>query len=717
VAAVHVEIAHQPAHGGNECGTGLRTARSYFQPQLLGSGIAHRAGSAHKSNHWVISGTQEVKPELNAGKYATFCQMEVHVIDGPFSQGLLVERSAPSGQLGEPDCHPPFVLDAHPDQAGRVAFGGNVRIESDLEVRLVERVELLDGNRELGQVGAEVRRDPIPKRAGLRVDGGRHLLEEAGDNATKPIGRHRLLVHRPIIRRPNATIGAVKAPPPIAISEKPMRMAELLEIAGGRRLELSKDALRIIGESRAVVEAVLASGQPVYGLNTGLGHTKDTRLTDEQIRTFQEGTVKAHAGAIGPDLPTGVVRAAMAVRVNGIARGGAGASMACVQTLVAMLNAGVHPIVPSAGSVGASDLAQMAAIAVVALGGGEAEFRRTTMSGSDALLKAGIPPLRLEPKDGLTMISNNGISVGHGAIVVSRAMAALELANFAATLSLEAMSGNISPFEPAVAAAKGGEGQAAVSDHCRGLMRGSRILEAGTARSIQDALSFRVVPQVHGALWEFVELAKQSVEGELNAMTDNPLVSRVEGRMISNGNFHPMVLALAFDALRPALAHVGQLSDRRMNHLWAASFSDPDVLAFAGPQLGIALRYAAAAESAELRQLAGPASLDCPPLDMGIEDHATGAPISVRRTDLALERLEAILAVEILMARDLLMSEQGTARVGVGSTALLESIDSVLGSVGEAASPGQVHAAVCAAMRDQVLTEVGRETDRLTWRN
>lgn len=505
-----------------------------------------------------------------------------------------------------------------------------------------------------------------------------------------------------------------------------MRITELLEVADGRRLELDAEAVAIIKDSRSVVDAALATGRPVYGLNTGLGHMKDTMLPPDQIRAFQESMVEGHAGAIGPPLPARVVRAAMAARVNGIARGGAGATVGCAETLVAMLNARVHPVVPSAGSVGASDLAQMAAIALVALGKGEAELDGEAMPGGDALRRAGIPPLRLEPKDGLALISANGISVGHGSVVVARAMEALELATISAVLSLEAMSGNVSPFEKVVADAKGVRGQIEVSAYIRALLAGSHIHEYDPSKTVQDALSFRVVPQVHGALWEFVELSKRAVEAELNAMTDNPLVSREERRMISNGNFHPMLLALAFDALRPALAHAGQLSDRRMNHLWAATFANPtvwpsdanrSVWGSRNAERGAPLRYAAAASSAELRQLAGPASLDVAPLDLGIEDHATGAPLSVRRTEVAIERLEEILAIELLMARDLLVAAREPHTLGVGASTVLESINSAIKDFGATSSAGQFHEAVRGVMRTQLLDAAGAAAGRLRWSN
>lgn len=503
-----------------------------------------------------------------------------------------------------------------------------------------------------------------------------------------------------------------------------MRMSELLQIADGAQIELGADALDVIKDSRSVVESALASGRAVYGLNMGLGHMMDTRLPEAQLRELQETMIEGHAGAIGPSLSRRVVRAAMAARVNGIARGGAGASIACVDTYVAMLNKGVHPIVPGLGSVGASDLAQMAAIARVAIGRGEAELGGKTMPGDEALRKAGIPVLKPEPKDGLALMSANGISIGNGAIVVARSMAALEMANLAAVFALEAMEGNASPFDAEVAAAKGVRGQVKVSEHIRALLQQSGIYADNPLRSVQDALSFRVVPQVHGAGWEFIELARKSVEAELNAMTDNPLVSRHEKRMISNGNFHPMMVALTFDALRPALAHIGQLSDRRMNHLWKATFAAPpdrpseanrSVWGSSASMRGTSLRYAAAAAAAELRQVADPASLDVVPLDLQIEDHATGAPISINRTEWALDRLEDVLGVEFLMARDVLTARDVEARLGVGPTAILQLINGELQEFGPHTESRQFHSAVKSLMRERFLTVTRKTSGRLDW--
>jgi histidine ammonia-lyase len=497
----------------------------------------------------------------------------------------------------------------------------------------------------------------------------------------------------------------------VTISSGPLSLEELLELANGAPCELDASAVAAIDDSRAVVDAVLATGKPVYGLNTGLGHAKDSRLAPDEIRTFQVTMLRGHAGAMGPPLRTELVRAAMAARVNGMARGGSGASRACATTLVSMLNAGVHPVVPGYGSVGAGDLAQLAAIALVAIGEGRAELKGEVIDGAEALERAGIPPLQLEPKDALSLMSHNGVSIGHGAMVIARAKRALEAADIAAALSLESTSGNTSVFDPVVAAAKGIRGQAEVSAHIRGLVEGSAALDPAAQRTIQDPLSFRVVPQVHGALWEFIELTSHAVETELNAMTDNPLVSRAERRMIHNGNFHPMVLALSFDAIRPALAHAGQLSDRRLSHLWAAMFSNPANLQH-HPR-GLSLRYSSAAAAAELRQLADSASLDIAPVDFGIEDHATGAPLSVMRTDSALDRLEDIIAVELLMARDLLLA--GDVDVGVGTRAVLDFLGGTGAQVPHAASAADLHAAVKRSIAGGLLDTARAANRTLAW--
>jgi len=464
----------------------------------------------------------------------------------------------------------------------------------------------------------------------------------------------------------------------VTITEAPLSIEDLIAVVDGAEVRLAEEVRARIAAGRVVVEEALSGGAAVYGLTTQVGHGKDTRLSEEQIAQEQRFLVMSHAGGTGLPLPAAIVRAALAVRLNGIARGGSGAGVAVADMLAAMLNAGVHPVVPQTGSVGAGDLGQMAFVAQVAIGQGQATFAAETLAGGEALRRAGIVPIVLGGKDGLALISANGFSVGQAALVAARAGRAAEAADVAAALSMEATMANTSVLHPAVGQAKPIPGQIAAADHLRDLLAGSPLLNPGTARSVQDPLSFRVVPQVHGALREFIAAARSAVSTELNAAADNPLVWIPSRALISNGNFAPMVMSIAFDALRVALAHVGQLSERRMAHLWDAFFRRLPAGPPHGPLYGLQLRYPAAALYAELKQLAAPASLDVPPQDLGVEDHGTGAPLSVRKADAALDLLEDILACELLLARDVLGLEADAPVLGSGTEAALRAADDVV---------------------------------------
>ena len=342
----------------------------------------------------------------------------------------------------------------------------------------------------------------------------------------------------------------------VVISDAPLLIEELVAVADGAPVELAAAARARIEASRAVVDVALAGSDAIYGVTTQVGHGKDVRLTDDELRRQQETLVMTHAGGIGPPLNTRHVRAALVARLSGMARGGSGASMAAADVLARMLNADVDPVVPEAGSVGAGDLGQIAGMAQVAIGRGRAEYRGEMMPGGEALRRAGIRPLELEHKDGLALLSANSVSIGHGALVAHPATRIAEVADVAVALSMEATGSNPSIVQRAVAEAKRIPGQVAAAEHLRSLLAGSHLLDRDGARSVQDPLSFRVTPQVHGALREYLDFGRRAVEIELNSASDNPLVSVADQALISNGNFHPMVLAIAFDALRIALAHV-----------------------------------------------------------------------------------------------------------------------------------------------------------------
>ena len=476
----------------------------------------------------------------------------------------------------------------------------------------------------------------------------------------------------------------------VTITEDPMSLEALIAVADGARVELG-DPVRIrIANARAVVDRALAANDAVYGLTTQVGHGKDTRLTEKQIRGAQLFLITSHAGGLGPPLGVRAVRATIVARLNGIARGGSGASVAAADVLVALLNHGVHPQVPGTGSVGAADLGQLAAIALVAVGQGQASYRGELLPGAEALARAGIEPLIPSGKDGLALISSNAVSIGEAALLVARGHHLAQMSDLAAALSMEAVGANPSILHPAVAAATGIAGQQLAADHLRELLAGSRLFGSAGVRSVQDALSFRVVPQVHGAFRHYLAELAQSVTQELNAASDNPLASVAEQTMISNGNFQPMVLAIGVDALRIALTHVGQLSERRMAHLWDACYAQLGRELPGAAALGLPLRYPAAAVYAELKHVAAPATLDPPTLDFGVEDHASGAPLSIRLTDRALDLLQDLLAIETLLARDLLTLTADPAPLGHRTGALLADLNDAA-ATGAGAAPQDIH--------------------------
>jgi len=478
---------------------------------------------------------------------------------------------------------------------------------------------------------------------------------------------------------------------------------EIGRLAGGATLVPTPEVLQRVQASRAVVERALEGEGMIYGLNTGLGSRRDRRVSREDLGRYQVQMVMDHAGGVGAPLPDEDVRAIMAARVAGIARGGSGAHPGALDTLVRMLNAGVHPVVPTVGSVGASDLMHMAAIAMVVMGRGEARLEDRAMPGGEALTRAGIAPHRLRPKDGLALISGNGASIGLGALAALEAERTTILADVAGAMSLEAVAGNPRPFDEEAARAKPLPGQIAAAAHLRELLAGGELAEPARVGSVQDPLSFRVMPQVHGALRDQVAAARTAVEVELNAIGDSPLVSIERDRLLSTGNFHPMGLAVAFEALRIALAHAGMLSERRMNKLVTALYGEASFEfgtevpeRYSVPGLVI---YSAAALLSELKQLAAPVTLHCPPLDLDVEDHATLAPQAVMLARRGLVVLEMVLAIEVLVAVSALEDRPRLPRLGSGTRPVYDVVRATL----EPLDPNASAATVVEAVRRLLL--------------
>ena len=470
---------------------------------------------------------------------------------------------------------------------------------------------------------------------------------------------------------------------PVVVSTRDVELADVYRVAvHSARVELGEDAADRLRAARAVVEHTLSGGHHTYGLNSGLGHGKDERLSAHDLGTYGVQTLDAHAAGVGAAMVDADVRATMFARVAGMTRGGAGVHPGVVRTLIELLNSGVTPHVPEVGSVGASDLMHLAAIGQVVIGRGRAQYGGEVLPGREALMRAGVRPYTLAPQDALGLISGNATSIGLGALTVLEAERIAALADVAGVLTLEAVNGSTTPFDAEVAAAKPFAGQIAAAAHVRALLDGSD-LETRNGSSIQDPLSMRVMPQVHGALREQIRVARDSVHTELNARDDNPLVSVDRQAMISNGNFHPLVLALAFESLRVGLAHAGMISERRMNKIASFSFGTGALFPNDGAwtpgryaEEGV-LAYSAAVMVARLKHLATPVTLGVPPLDGDIEDHATLAPTAVMMTRDALQTLETVLAIEALLAADKL-TVFPERRLGGGIAAAYEGVRAVL---------------------------------------
>ena len=436
-----------------------------------------------------------------------------------------------------------------------------------------------------------------------------------------------------------------------------LTIEEVVDVARRHRpVVVSEEALAHVREVRVVVEEVLARGTPAYGLNTGLGAFSHKALPADELERFAVATVADQTASYGRQLPQDVVRAMILYRANTMARAGVGVRTELIQALVAMLNTGVHPIVREFGSVGQSDLYEMADIGKVIIGRGRAEYRGQVFDGARAMALAGLEPVRLAPKEALALISANGLTNGAGALVlhdVSELFANLQVA---AALSLEGFGANLSTLHPAVARARPHPGQLAASAGLAELLAGSPLWEEAGPRNLQDPLSFRCVPQTHGALHDVVSDAWRKLSLELNSACDNPLVVVEEGIIVSNGNFDVTVLALAFDTLRLALTSTARMgAERVQKHLWSTFSELTTYLASGGVAFGglRAVGRRCAALAAEARDLANPVAVNySAQLAEGIEDHGNLAPLSVRRTHELVSLCHGLIAEELVVAAE-----------------------------------------------------------------
>ena len=460
--------------------------------------------------------------------------------------------------------------------------------------------------------------------------------------------------------------------PTVTVTGGDLTIEEVARVARGRApVALGDDARRTLEEARAVVEELAARDDAVYGLTTNVGELKDQRLDPSHQALFQRHVLLSHATGIPPEFPTDVVRAIMLARLNGMARGGSGVQPAVFDALLAMLNARVHPIVPSRGSIGMSDLAPLAHLSLPLVGEGEVEFEGKRMSGAAGLEAAGIEPPTLGPKDGLSLVSANSASIGHGALVLSDARALLGVAEIAAALSLEALGGHTTMLDQQVDAARRFTGQLTCAERTRALLEDSYLWTSEPTLDVQDPISFRSAIQVHGAMLDVLSSARGTLETELNSTGDNPMVLVDRREMVGTGNFHPAGVSIAFDTVAIALAQVTSMAANRVVRLMDPHFTGLPAYLSVDPGSNVGLgvvQKTATAVNSEVRLAANPASLDYVPVAGSIEDHATMAVESVGKAGRSLAAAFELFAVELLVAAQAI-DLRGRPQLGVGTAA------------------------------------------------
>lgn len=444
--------------------------------------------------------------------------------------------------------------------------------------------------------------------------------------------------------------------PPLPLSGRDLTIDHVIEVARGRRtVELDAGAAERMRASRAVIERLVADGATVYGVTTGFGDLADVRIEPSQTAELQRNLVRSHAAGVGPPLPDDVVRAMLVLRANALAVGLSGVRVEIVDLLVAMLNAGIHPVVPSRGSLGASgDLAPLAHIALVLIGEGEATVDGEALGGRAALARAGVAPVTLEAKEGLGLLNGTQLMAGIGALGHHDALRLALTADVIGAMSLDAMLGTASAFAEELVAARPHPGQVAAARHLRELLAGSEIgaSHAESDHRVQDAYSLRCMPQVHGAARDVLAELERVLRVELNAATDNPLVFP-SGDVVSGGNFHGEPLALALDYATLAVAELASISERRTARLVDAHLSGlpPFLAERPGVESGLMIaHYTAAALVNELQTLAHPSSVDTIPTSANQEDHVSMGATSALHLREAIDRAEHVLAIEALCA-------------------------------------------------------------------
>ena len=447
---------------------------------------------------------------------------------------------------------------------------------------------------------------------------------------------------------------------------------------------LSEEAKGKIKKTREYVERLVDEGKVVYGLTTGFGKFSDVHISKDDTERLQKNLITSHACGIGQHLPIETVRAIILLRVNALAKGFSGLRLETLQTLLDMLNKGVHPAIPEKGSLGSSgDLAPLSHMVLPLIALGEAYYKGELLPGAEAMKRAGIEPVVLTSKEGLALINGTQVMTGIGALTSYDALNLLKLCDISAALTIEALNGVTDAFLPELHIVRPHHAQINTAANLRSILAGSeRTTRQGELR-VQDAYSIRCIPQIHGASKDAVEYVVSKLAIEINSVTDNPVIFADKNMAISGGNFHGQPMALAFDFLGIALSELANASERRIERLVNPQLSGlPAFLTeYGGLHSGFMIaQYSAASLVSENKILAHPASVDSIPSSANQEDHVSMGTIAARKAREIYFNTRAVIIIELLAAAqaiDINNKDKGK-KLGAGTQAAYEEIRKVV---------------------------------------
>ena len=471
----------------------------------------------------------------------------------------------------------------------------------------------------------------------------------------------------------------------VVIDGSPLTIDEVVAVAHGRAVAVAgNDLAARMGPARELVSDVIARGETVYGITTGFGALANTRIPSERARELQVDLLRSHAAGVGALMDEPSVRAMLVCRARTLAQGHSGVRPAVVEFLLTMLEHDIVPAVPAQGSVGASgDLAPFAHLALPVIGEGWVLSEDGgVIEASMALERAGIEPLVLEPKEGLSLLNGTEGMLAQGCLAVHRAEILADTADAACALSVEALMGSSRPFDPRIHSLRPHDGQRISAARIASLLEGSQIDAShhdDFAHKVQDAYSLRCAPQVHGAVRDTIAHARSVLSIELGSVVDNPIVFADDGDVVSGGNFHGQPLAFVLDFLAIAITELGSISERRTDRLLDPERSSgltPFLANEPGVESGYMLtQYTAAAIVAENRVLSHPASVESIPTSGLQEDHVSMGWGAARKLTTVIDNTDLVLAVELMCAAQGV--EQRSPAPASGTASILATVRSV----------------------------------------